>query len=69
MNLQLTAMGLAMGGNARAGMEDTLYLGKGRPAEGNDPLVGRAVALARDLDLTIATVEEAEKQLSLPAPA
>jgi 3-keto-5-aminohexanoate cleavage enzyme len=68
-NLQLTAMGLAMGGNARAGMEDTLYLGKGRPADGNDGLVGRAIALARDLDLTVATVEETEKQLSLPPAA
>src|ERR1700742_3271882 len=65
-NLQLTAIGLAMGGNARAGMEDTLYLGKGRPAEGNDGLVGRAVALAEQLDLGVATVEEAGKQLCLP---
>lgn len=68
-NLNLTAIGLAMGGNARAGMEDTLYLGKGRPTEGNDPLVSRAVALAADLDLTLATVEETEKQLCLPMPA
>ncbi len=65
-NLQLTAIGLAAGGNARAGMEDTLYLGKGRPAVGNDGLVGRAVALAQQLDLGVATVEEAVKQLCLP---
>jgi 3-keto-5-aminohexanoate cleavage enzyme len=65
-NLDLTAIGLAMGGNARAGMEDTLYLGRGRPTEGNDPLVARAIALAKDLDRPIASVEEAEKQLSLP---
>ncbi len=68
-NLNLTAIGLAMGGNARAGMEDTTYLGKGRPTDGNDPLVARAVALAADLDLTLATVEETEKQLCLPTPA
>jgi uncharacterized protein (DUF849 family) len=64
-NLALTAIGLAMGGNARAGMEDTLYLGRGRPAEGNDGLVGRAVALAEHLDLGVATVEETVKQLCL----
>ena len=40
-NLELTAMGIAMGGNARAGMEDTLYLRKGElTPRGNDPLVG-----------------------------
>lgn len=68
-NLNLTAMGLAMGGNARAGMEDTLYLGKGRPTQGNDPLVERAIRLAGDLDRQIATVEETEKQLCLPTQA
>lgn len=65
-NLALTAMGLAMGGNARAGMEDTLYLGKGRPTTGNDPLVARAVALATDLDLEVATVEQTVAALALP---
>ena len=64
-NLALTAMGLAMGGNARAGMEDTLYLGKGRPVTGNDALVARAVQLATDLDRTVAGIEETEKQLCL----
>jgi uncharacterized protein (DUF849 family) len=65
-NLSLTAIGLAAGGNARAGMEDTLYLGKGRPVDGNDALVGRAVALAQQLDLGVANVEETVKQLCLP---
>jgi uncharacterized protein (DUF849 family) len=65
-NLALTGIALAMGGNARAGMEDTLYLGKGRPARGNDALVARAVALAKDLDQDIATVEETVKRLCLP---
>ncbi|HZE65976.1 MAG TPA: 3-keto-5-aminohexanoate cleavage protein [Sporichthyaceae bacterium] len=65
-NLALTGIGLAMGGNARAGMEDTLYLGKGRPVQGNDALVARAVALATDLDHDIATVEETVKLLGLP---
>jgi uncharacterized protein (DUF849 family) len=65
-NLQLTAIGLALGGNARAGMEDTLYLGRGRPAPGNLPLVERAVQLARDLDRPILNVNEAAQALRLP---
>ena len=46
-NLRLTAMGLALGGNARAGLEDALYVRKGELARGNAPLVSRAVRLAR----------------------
>lgn len=65
-NLNLTAMALAMGGNARAGMEDTLYLRKGQPAPSNDPLVARTIALAKALDRKIATVEETETLLRLP---
>ena len=66
-NLDLTAIGLAMGGNARAGMEDTLYLRKGEQATGNEPLVTRTVQLARSLDRPIASVGEAEALLNLPA--
>ena len=65
-NLQLTGIGLALGGNARAGMEDTLYLRKGEIARGNTPLVQRAADLARALDRSIASVEETERLLSLP---
>ena len=66
-NLELTAIGLALGGNARAGMEDTIYLRKGELTSGNEPLVSRTVKLARDLDLSIASVEETESLLGLPA--
>jgi len=66
-NLTLTGMGLAMGGSARAGLEDTLYLRKGELSPGNTPLVKRAADLARSLDLSVASVEETEQLLSLPA--
>lgn len=65
-NLELTAIGLALGGNARAGLEDVLHLRKGELSPGNLPLVRRAVRLAQDLDLSIAGVEETEKILGLP---
>jgi uncharacterized protein (DUF849 family) len=66
-NLELTAIGLAMGGNARAGLEDTLYLRKGELSEGNLPLVERTVQLARALDRPVASVEETAALLKLPA--
>jgi len=62
-NLELTAIGLALGGNARAGLEDTLHIGKGQLADGNNPLIERAARLVRDLDLEIASPEQAREEL------
>ena len=64
-NLELTAIGLALGGNCRAGLEDTLYLRKGELAHGSTPLVTRAADLTRGLDLEIADVDAARRQLHL----
>jgi 3-keto-5-aminohexanoate cleavage enzyme len=64
-NLQLTAMGLALGGNARAGLEDGLYLRKGELSPGNQPLVQRTIRLVGDLDETVATVDETVNMLNL----
>ncbi|WP_432989822.1 3-keto-5-aminohexanoate cleavage protein [Dactylosporangium sp. CA-233914] len=65
-NLSLTGIGLALGGNARAGMEDTLHLGPGAPTKGNLPLVERAVRLAEDLGHTVADVAQTREALGLP---
>jgi 3-keto-5-aminohexanoate cleavage enzyme len=64
-NLQLTAIALALGGNARAGLEDTLHLGRGVLSPGNTPLVARAAQLARDLDRPLASVSEAKALVGL----
>ena len=64
-NLQLTAMALALGGNARAGLEDGLYLRKGELSPGNLPLVQRTIRLVADLDETVATVDETVNTLNL----
>jgi uncharacterized protein (DUF849 family) len=64
-NLQMTAIGLALGGNARTGMEDTLLLRKGEPAPGNGALVERLAQVARALDRPIADVDETRRLLSL----
>ncbi len=67
-NLELTAIALALGGNARAGLEDCLYLRK-RVLARNVQLVERAAAAARALDLTLADVKGAEERLRLPGQA
>ncbi len=68
-NLSLTAIGLAMGGNARTGMEDTLMLRRGVPATSNAELVERLAAVARSLERDVASSTEVEEMLALPAPA
>lgn len=65
-NLSMTAIGLAMGGNARTGLEDTITLRKGVLADSNSQLVERLVGVVRALELEPATPAEAEKLLSLP---
>jgi 3-keto-5-aminohexanoate cleavage enzyme len=45
----MTELALRLGGNARVGLEDNIYLEKGVLAEGSAPLVARAAAYARSL--------------------
>lgn len=63
-NLPMTAIGLAIGGDARTGMEDTLTVGDGVPAT-NTQLVERLVGVARSLEREPATVAEVEALLEL----
>jgi 3-keto-5-aminohexanoate cleavage enzyme len=65
VNLQLTTIALAMGGNARTGIEDTLWLSKGVMAD-NPSLIRRLVGVAKAIGRTPATVEETEQMLQLP---
>lgn len=59
------AIALAMGGNVRTGMEDTVFLDKGIPVKSNAELVERTVALARAMGREPATVEEAKRALGI----
>lgn len=63
MGIMATAM--AMGGNARVGMEDALYLEKGKPATSNAEIVAKVVRIAKELGREIATPEEARKIIGL----
>jgi 3-keto-5-aminohexanoate cleavage enzyme len=65
-NLAMTTMGLAMGGNARTGMEDTLMLRRGVPASGNAELVARLAGVARAIEREPATVAQSRHLLGLP---
>ena len=53
------------GGQARIGLEDCVYLGEGMLAESNAQLVSKVVRLARELDLEIATPDEARRMLGI----
>jgi uncharacterized protein (DUF849 family) len=64
-NLPLTTIGLAMGGNARTGLEDTLYIRPKELASSNAQLVEALVAVARSQHLEPAGVEEVVERLQL----
>ena len=64
-NLPLTTIGLAMGGNARTGLEDTLYIRPKELASSNAELVEQLVGVARSMNLQPATVEEVIERLKL----
>jgi uncharacterized protein (DUF849 family) len=64
-NLPMTAIGLAMGGNARTGMEDTLMMQRGVPTSGNRQLVERLAAIAEALERPAVGAERANELLHL----
>jgi len=51
---------MTLGGNARTGLEDNLYLRRGELSPGNAPRVSKMAAIAAALDRPLATVEETE---------
>lgn len=63
--LPMCTMSLVMGGNARVGMEDSLYAGKGILAKSNADQVEKIVRIARELGLEPATPDEARQILGL----
>jgi uncharacterized protein (DUF849 family) len=63
--MSLCTMGAVMGGNVRVGLEDSLYLGKGRLAESNAQQVAKIRRILEDLSLEIASPSEAREMLVL----
>jgi uncharacterized protein (DUF849 family) len=69
-HLEISSVAVAMGGNARTGLEDTLYLRKGELAPSNEALVTRLAGVAQTLERAVATVEQAEAEFQLgPDPS
>jgi len=54
-----------MGGNVRVGMEDSLYLGKGRLAQSNAEQVQKIRGIIESLSMEIASPDEARQMLAL----
>ncbi|HLA81573.1 MAG TPA: 3-keto-5-aminohexanoate cleavage protein, partial [Thermoleophilia bacterium] len=64
-NLPLTTIGLAMGGNARVGLEDTIYIRPKELASSNAQLVEQLVGVAKSMNLQPASVDEVVQRLKL----
>lgn len=57
-----------LGGHVRVGLEDSLYLSKGRLAENNAQQVSKVRRIVEELSLEIATPDEAREILALKGP-
>ncbi|WP_157271731.1 BKACE family enzyme [Azohydromonas aeria] len=62
---QAVAQSFLLGGNVRIGLEDTIYLDKGRLATGNAELVRKARRIVEDLGGRLATAAETRAQWGL----
>ncbi len=58
-------MGAAMGANVRVGLEDSLYLERGKLASSNAAQVGKVCRLLAELGIEVATPDEARAMLQL----
>jgi uncharacterized protein (DUF849 family) len=61
----LATIGAVCGSNVRVGLEDSLYISKGRLATSNAEQVERIRRVLGDLSLDIATPAEARRRLAL----
>jgi uncharacterized protein (DUF849 family) len=63
--MPIAAIAAAMGGNVRVGLEDSLWLGKGKFAESNASQVKHVRTIIEGLGLEVATSDEAREILAL----
>jgi uncharacterized protein (DUF849 family) len=62
---RIATQAVAMGANIRVGLEDSIWIGRGKLAESNAQQVSRARAIIEGLGLEVATPDEARAMLSL----
>jgi len=63
----MTELAMSLGGHARVGLEDNIYLEKGVLAEGSAPLVARAAAYAKTLGREVVLPDRARHLLGIVA--
>lgn len=63
--MKVAAMAASMGGHVRVGLEDSLWLGRGRLAESNAAQVAQVRQIIEGLGLDVATPDDARAILSL----
>ena len=63
--MPIVALAVAMGGNVRVGLEDSLWIGPGQLAQSNAEQVTKARGIIEALGLEIATPDEAREILAL----
>ena len=63
--MQIAAQSIILGGNIRVGLEDSLWLGRGKLAESNTAQVAFAKKMVEDLGMEVATPDEAREILEL----
>jgi len=63
--MRLGTVGVALGGNVRVGMEDSMFIGKGELATDNAQQVNRIRTIIEALSLQVATAAEARETLQL----
>jgi uncharacterized protein (DUF849 family) len=64
MQLAYVAMAVLAGGNVRVGLEDNLFLSRGRPAT-NGELVDRAKSVLEGMNVTVLGPDEVRTRLRL----
>lgn len=64
-HLEILTASLILGGNVRVGFEDNIYYKKGVLAESNAQLVYRAVRIAREQNIDIASSEDVRNMFNL----
>jgi uncharacterized protein (DUF849 family) len=63
--MPICSVALAMGGNVRVGLEDSLYSAKGVLARSSSEQVAKIIRIMKELSLEPATPDEARKMLGL----
>jgi len=63
--LPMCTVAMVLGGHARVGMEDNIYLRRGELLKSNAQLVERVATIAEALNLEVATPDEARRILGL----